>query len=100
MGLLLPGTGRRRGIMGLGGGTRMITGRAGGRRGDRLGTIRRGIANEVEGIVNESGIGIGKRNGTGGIGIEETGIGITSGGDERALEVDGDKRRWYLKALQ
>jgi hypothetical protein len=75
-------------ILALDGGTTIVTGRAGGTmgRGVVLGTIRTGIVNvnEAVGTETESGIGTGRRSGTGEIGTVgriEIGIGITIGGD-------------------
>lgn len=75
-------------ILALDGRTTIVTVQAGGvmRRGVVLGTIRTEIVNENEVVVTEtgSGIGIGRRSGTGGIGTVgriEIGMGITIGGD-------------------
>jgi hypothetical protein len=75
-------------ILALDGGTTIVTVQSGGimRRGVVLGTIRTEIVNENEVVVTEtgSGIGIGRRSGTGGVGTVgriEIGMGITIGGD-------------------
>jgi hypothetical protein len=75
-------------ILALDGGTTIVTGRAGGMMGKGvvLGTIRTGIVNESEvvGIETGSGIGIGRRSGTGVVGTVgqiEIGMGISIGGD-------------------